>query len=750
MALVLADRVKETTTTTGTSDFALGGAVASFQTFSAGVGVNNTTYYAVADSTNWEVGLGTLSNDGLTLARTTVLQSSNSDAKVSFAAGSKEVFVTYPADKAVLSDSTQTLTNKTLTSPVLTDPALGTPASGVATNLTGLPISTGVSGLGTGVATFLGTPSSANLASAITDETGSGSLVFATSPTLVTPALGTPSALVGTNITGTAAGLTAGTVTTNANLTGAVTSVGNSTSLGSFTSANLLAALTDETGTGSAVFATSPTFVTPILGTPTSATLTNATGLPLTTGVTGLLPVANGGTGTATPSIVAGTNVTVTGTWPNQTIASSSSGGVSYTAVKTANYTAANNDGVLTNTTGGAFTVTLPTSPSVGNIVLVIDSFSQWGTNNLTIDPTALINIAGNTAGDTLVCDITGATVTLVYTGATYGWNVSAQVGGNGGTAVTLTGTQTLTNKTLTAPVLTAPVLGTPASGNLSNCTGIPAPSAATPTALGTVYGKTDSGTPFNALFGYNAGVGITSGTLSTYVGYGAGSTITSGGKNSILGAYNGNQGSLDIRTANNYIVLSDGDGNPRLCADGNSAWRIPSGRITVNAATFSSGAQGYIEVEGDPANVRNLFASNNTAAGTGSVGFFAFKRNGTFTGGIAQTDAATAYNTSSDYRLKENVASMTGALAKVSQLKPCTYTWKASGLASQGFIAHELAEVCPEAVTGEKDAVYEDGSIKPQGIDVSFLVATLTAAIQEQQALITTLTERITALEGV
>jgi hypothetical protein len=181
--------------------------------------------------------------------------------------------------------------------------------------------------------------------------------------------------------------------------------------------------------------------------------------------------------------------------------------------------------------------------------------------------------------------------------------------------------------------------------------------------------------------------------------------------------------------------VLSDGDGNPRLVADGNSAWRIPSGRITVNAATFSSGAQGYIEVEGDPSSVRNLFASNNTAAGTGSVGFFAFKRNGTYTGGISQTDAATSFVTSSDYRLKENVSPMTGALAKVSQLKPCTYTWKASGEASQGFIAHELAEVCPEAVFGEKDAVYEDGSIKSQGIDTSFLVATLTAAIQELKA---------------
>lgn len=102
----------------------------------------------------------------------------------------------------VMSDETGSGALVFATSPTLVTPALGTPSSGTLTNATGLPISTGVSGLGTGAATFLATPSSANLAAMLTDETGSGANVFATSPTLVTPALGTPSAVVLTNATG--------------------------------------------------------------------------------------------------------------------------------------------------------------------------------------------------------------------------------------------------------------------------------------------------------------------------------------------------------------------------------------------------------------------------------------------------------------------------------------------------------------------------------------------------------------------
>jgi len=171
-----------------------------------------------------------------------------------------------------------TLTRKTLTSPILTTPALGTPASGVMTNVTGLPLTTGVTG----------TLPVANGGTGVTTSTGSGNTVLSTSPTLVTPILGTPTSVTLTNATG---------LPIASGVSGLGTGV--ATFLATPSSTNLRSALTDETGTGSAVFATSPTLVTPVLGVAT-ATSINGTTIP-----TSATLIKASDTGTVTSTMIA-------------------------------------------------------------------------------------------------------------------------------------------------------------------------------------------------------------------------------------------------------------------------------------------------------------------------------------------------------------------------------------------------------------------------------------------------------------
>ena len=132
MALVINNRVRELTSTTGTGAVTLGGAVGGFQTFAAGIGNSNTTYYTISlnSENEFEVGLGTLNGDSSTLTRTTVLESSNGDAAVDFSAGSKEIFCTLPAEKALYLDASGALANAT----VITDANIN--ASGSASSST--------------------------------------------------------------------------------------------------------------------------------------------------------------------------------------------------------------------------------------------------------------------------------------------------------------------------------------------------------------------------------------------------------------------------------------------------------------------------------------------------------------------------------------------------------------------------------------------------------------------------------------
>jgi hypothetical protein len=195
--------------------------------------------------------------------------------------------------------------------------------------------------------------------------------------------------------------------------------------------------------------------------------------------------------------------------------------------------------------------------------------------------------------------------------------------------------------------------------------------------------------------------------------------------------------------------VSSDSNGNMTFITGVSSpavrATIDNNGILLINSTATLYGNEKF-SVKGGTANATAVMAAGNTT-GIGQL-IFLNSSNG-LAGYIQFSGSTTSYVTSSDYRLKDDIQPMTGALAKVALLKPVTYKWKADGTDGQGFIAHELQAVVPDCVVGEKDEVTAEGKPQYQGIDTSFLVATLTAAIQELKAIVDAQGAEIAALKG-
>ncbi len=428
---------------------------------------------------------------------------------------------------------------------------------------------------------------------------------------------------------------------------------------------------------------------------------------------------------------------------------------------KSANYTLTADDVtklVRVTTTSGTTTITLPDTSALADDYDVIVAKVTSDANTVVIARTGSTDLINGATSYTiynqwqsawLIADRSTNTWTVISSGISAVNTVVDAGTGSGSATITLSGdpgsknntalfiggvyqqksTYSISGTTLTAGGTIASGVGYEVVWSAPLTVGTPSDGTVTPAKMST-------GAPF---WNASGNVGIGTATPSSFTGYTVVSVnnATNGGIYNIL--VNGTETARLQGYSGIFNVAAKG-ASTALAFETNGAERArinPAGSWLVG--TTGSGGSYKVEVYStNLATTMNGMLITNGANSTGGY-FHAFQNYvGTIIGSISQATSTTvSYATSSDYRLKDNIAPMTGALATVAQLKPCTYTWKLDNSAGQGFIAHELAEVCPEAVVGEKDAVDADGNPKYQGIDTSFLVATLTAAIQEQQVII-------------
>jgi len=395
---------------------------------------------------------------------------------------------------------------------------------------------------------------------------------------------------------------------------------------------------------------------------------------------------------------------------------------------------------VFQATLGGQVNLNGPNTASTFDIAVP----ATTGTMVTTGDTGTVTNtmLAGSIANAKLTNSSVTVGSTSIALGATSttldGVNIGATTPGTGA-FTTLSASSTVSGTGFSTYLASPPAIGgtTAAAGTfttLSGTTSVTTPIVKSASSLTLQSNGTTTAVTVDT--SQNVGIGTTSPStkLTTYqAGDGLHVKATNNTFYSALGVSAGaSAGYFDVASATNMLFTRGGTESMRIDSSGN---------LLVGNTTGGYGPLRGVNILNQDVGAIIIGHTSGTSSGNGYINF---NYNGSAIGSISQNGTtAVSYNTSSDYRLKENITPLTGALAKVAALKPCTYTWKsAPDEVGEGFIAHELAEVCPQAVHGTKDAVDADGNPVYQGIDTSFLVATLTAAIQE-------LTARVDALEA-